>query len=73
MKDFFWDSKDEATGLPYAYDTDPNVTWDGILEPGDPGYTPPSTPEVQPKSKPKKMKHNTFYPTSLPLQTRRLL
>lgn len=38
MKPLKWDSTDPATGQPYRYDS-VNLTWDGILEPGDPGYT----------------------------------
>ncbi|WP_395717447.1 hypothetical protein [Prosthecobacter sp.] len=44
MKPLHWDSQEIApwTGQKYTWDSpNPNVPWDGILEPGDPGYTPP--------------------------------
>lgn len=57
MKPLLWDSQeiDPWTGQPYTWDSpNPNVTWDGILEPGDPGYTPPpSPPPAKPKRKPR--------------------
>lgn len=65
MKPFFWDCNDPDTGLPYCWD-DPRLTWDGILEPGDPGY--PYPPEPHPKTNRQRMKHNTFYPTNVPDQ-----
>jgi hypothetical protein len=54
MKPLYWNSADPATGQPYTWDS-LNLTWSGILEPGDPGYTPPppSNP-VQPTLKPKR-------------------
>jgi len=54
MKPLYWDSADPATGQPYTWNS-PNLTWSGILQPGDPGYTPstPSNP-VQPTLKPKR-------------------
>jgi hypothetical protein len=39
MKPLLRDSIDPDTGLPYTWDQ-PNLTWDGILESGDPGYVP---------------------------------
>lgn len=74
MRPFYWDTTeiDPYTGNPYTWDSpDPNVTFDGILEPGDPGYVmPPSQPP--PSSKPRKlkstMKRNSFYPTNIPEQ-----
>lgn len=43
MKPLTWGMKDEF-GQPYRWDQK-NVTWSGILEPGDPGYqAPESTP-----------------------------
>lgn len=33
------------------------------LEPGDPGYTPPSPQNKQPPKRSKRMKHNSWYPT----------
>ena len=64
MKPLYWDSIDPATGQPYTWD-DPNLTWDGILEPGDPGYVPPlnSQPPKQ-----KRMKRQAYYPTNAPEQ-----
>lgn len=54
MKPLFWDSVDPATGQPYTWDS-PNLTWSGILEPGDPGYSPPPpSSTVQPTLKPKR-------------------
>lgn len=56
MKPLHWDSQeiDPWTGQRYTWDSpNPNVTWDGVLEPGDPGYTPPPLP---PAPKPKKKK-----------------
>jgi hypothetical protein len=64
MKPFYWDSINPATGQPYRWD-EPNLTWDGILEPGDPGYVPP--PAQQPQ-KQKRMKRQAYYPTSAPEQ-----
>jgi hypothetical protein len=66
MKPLFWDSIDPDTGLPYTYDS-PNLTWDGILEPGDENYVPPP-PKAHPKPRKKNMKHNSYYPTSGPEQ-----
>ena len=73
MKPLHWDSTelDPFTGQKYTWDSpNPNVTWDGIREPGDPGYVPPPAPlSVQHPTKPKnKVKHNSFYPTSVPEQ-----
>lgn len=66
MKTLYWDSTDPETGLPYTYDS-PNVRWGFVLEPGDPGYTPPlHPPPPKPKTKTtKQMKHNTYYPSAL--------
>ena len=68
MKPLLWDSVDPATGQAYTWDSaNPNITWDGILEPGDPGYTPyppVTTPVNQPPTKTKKMKRQAYYPTS---------
>ena len=47
MKPLLWDSNeiDPFTGQPFTWDSpNPNVTWDGILEPGDAGYVPPPLP-----------------------------
>jgi len=44
---------------------DPNARWGNpsyVLEPGDPGYVPPSPPINQPPTKRKRMKHNTYFP-----------
>ena len=64
MKPLKWDSTDPATGQPYRYDS-VNLTWDGILEPGDPGYVPPPNSNPPTKLKPKSMKHNSYFPTSV--------
>jgi len=45
---------------------DPNARWGSPsvrLEPGDPGYVPPTPPINQPPTKRSRMKHNTYYPT----------
>lgn len=71
MKPLHWDSDeiDPFTGQKYTWDSpNPNVTWDGILEPGDQGYVPPPASAVHPKPKRKPMKHNAYYPTSVPEQ-----
>ncbi len=71
MKPLLWDSDeiDPYTGQKYTFDSpNPNVTWDGIREPGDEGYVPPPQISVQPTTKPKKVKHNSFYPTNVPEQ-----
>ncbi len=62
MKPLLWDSIDPDTGLPYTWNS-PNLTWSGILEPGDPGYVPPSppTPITQTK-KHKAMSKQDYYP-----------
>ena len=44
---------------------DPNARWGEpsyVLEPGDPGYVPPSIPINQPPTKRKRMKRNTYFP-----------
>ena len=69
MKPLFWDSTeiDPWTGLPFTWDSpNPNVTWDGLLEPGDPGFVPyPSTLLPQARSKYKaKSKRKTHTPKS---------
>ena len=71
MKPLFWDSDelDPFTGQKYTWDSpNPNVTWDGVLEEGDEGYVPPPKLSVQPRTKHNKVKHNSFYPTSVPEQ-----
>jgi hypothetical protein len=71
MKPLFWDSTeiDPFTGQPYTWDSpNPNVTWDGILEPGDPGYVPPPATSSRSRNPTKKMKHNSYYPTNVPEQ-----
>lgn len=71
MKPLLWDSNeiDPFTGQPFTWDSpNPNVTWDGILEPGDPGYVPPPIPPSNTQPKSKKMKHNSYYPTNVPEQ-----
>jgi len=67
MRPLLWDSQeiDPWTGQKYTWDSpNPNVTWDGILEDGDEGYTPP--PDHSPSKQRKKrnnMKHQAYYPT----------
>jgi hypothetical protein len=39
MIPFVWNGINPQTGLPFAWNT-PNLTWAGLLEPGDPGYVP---------------------------------
>ncbi len=71
MKPLLWDSPeiDPYTGQKYTWDSpNPNVTWDGILEPGDVGYVPPPSSPAQHPTQKRKMKHNSFYPTSVPEQ-----
>ncbi len=71
MKPLRWDSDeiDPFTGQKYTWDSpNPNVTWDGIREPGDEGYVAPPALSVQPKAKHKAVKHNSFYPTNVPEQ-----
>lgn len=68
MKPLKWDSVDPATGQPYRWDS-PNLTWDGILEPGDPGYQPPSPPHpITQTRKHPRMAKQTYYPTSAAAQ-----
>ena len=69
MRPLFFDSIDPATGQIYRLDS-PNLTFDGILEAGDPGYVaPPAALSVQQPTKPKnKVKHNSYYPTNVPKQ-----
>jgi hypothetical protein len=71
MKPLLWDSAeiDPWTNQRYTWNSpNPNVTWGGILEPGDEGYQAPPNLSVQPSTKPKKVKHNSFYPTNVPEQ-----
>ena len=67
MRPAIWNKDD-----PEMYWGNPNLYWNYLLEPGDPGYVPPAVPPVTPatetKKKAKKMKHNTYYPTNLPAQ-----
>ena len=64
MKTLYWDAVDE-NGHPYTWDN-PNLRWGDpsyILEPGDPGYTPPSASPTPTKSKrTRTMKHQRSYP-----------
>ncbi len=68
MKTLFWDAINPETGTPYTWD-DPNIRWGDpsyVLEPGDPGYTPPEPPSPASSAKPKttkKMLHQSYYPT----------
>ena len=72
MRPLLWDSDeiDPFTGQKYTWDSpNPNVTWDGILEPGDPGYTPPPPlPVSKSKRKANPMKHQAYFPTNVPEQ-----
>lgn len=72
MKPIFWDSEeiDPYTGQKYTWDSpNPNVTWDGVREPGDEGYVPPPVSSVaNPTQTNKKMKRTTYYPTNVPEQ-----
>lgn len=66
MKPLTWDAVNPATGEPYRWD-DPNLIWGDpsvILEPGDPGYTPPAPVPAthKPKNKRNTMKHQRYYP-----------
>lgn len=69
MKPIFWDSNeiDPFTGQKYTWDSsNPNVTWDGVLEPGDPGYVPPTLSATKSNRKPKTtMKHNSYFPSTV--------
>ena len=71
MKPLYWDAINPDTGLPYTFDS-PNLRWGDpsyILEPGDPGYTPPLSPPTPPKPpKIKRMKRQAYYPTNAPEQ-----
>ena len=73
MRPLLWDSDeiDPWTGQKYTWDSpNPNVTWDGIREPGDPGYVPPPlNPPTNPRRKAKTtVKHNSYFPTTVPEQ-----
>ncbi len=73
MKPLYWDSTDidPWTGNAFTWDSpNPNVTWDGILEEGDPGYTPPPPPPapIPPaKSTRKHRKYMASNPTPDPI------
>ena len=72
MKPIFWDSDeiDPFTGQKFTWDSpNPNLTWDGLREPGDEGYVAPplSTKPNQAKRK-RTMKRNSYYPTNVPEQ-----
>ena len=69
MKTLHWDAINPFTGKPFTWD-DPNLRWGDpshYLEPGDPGFTPYPSPS-QPPQKPKRMKHQAYYPTNVPAQ-----
>lgn len=72
MKPLYWDSTeiDPWTGQRYTWDSpNPNVTWDGIREPGDPGYVPPpATFTPANRKRATTMKHNSYYPTNTAAQ-----
>ena len=66
MQPLHWDAINPATGTPYTWD-DPNIFWGDpsfVLEPGDPGYTPPfpNPQQTKPKTKRNTMKHQRYYP-----------
>ncbi len=66
MQTLHWDSINPFTGQPFTWD-DQNLRWGYYLEPGDPGFVP--YPAVnQPPQKTKRMKRQTYYPTSTPEQ-----
>ena len=63
MRIAYWDTND-----PEMYFDNPNLRWGSpsyLLEPGDPGYVPPTIPATETKTKAKRMKHNSYYPTKL--------
>ena len=50
---------------------DPNLRWGNpsyLLEPGDPGYVPPTPSPNQPPTKGKKVKRNSYYPMQVAKQ-----
>ena len=67
MKPLTWGMKDEF-GQPYRWDQK-NVTWSGILEPGDPGYQAPESTPGQTNKTQAKMKRQRYYPTRQAEQT----
>ena len=64
MRIAIWDSND-----PEMHFDNPNLIWANpsyLLEAGDPGYVPPATPPIsatETKTKGKKMKHNSYFPS----------
>ncbi|MBL9116538.1 MAG: hypothetical protein JNJ83_16140 [Verrucomicrobiaceae bacterium] len=64
MKPLTWDSVD-ANGQPYRWDNK-NLRWGSpsyVLEPGDPGYTPPSVSTPPQTKTRKRMKRQRYYPS----------
>jgi hypothetical protein len=72
MKPIFWDSDeiDPFTGKKFTWDsTNPNLTWDGLREPGDEGYVaPPVSATPKQANRKRTMKRTTYYPTNVPEQ-----
>jgi hypothetical protein len=72
MRPLLWDSDeiDPFTGQKYTWNSpNPNITWSGIREPGDPGYVaPPPLPAKPTQPKSTKMKHNSYFPTTVAQQ-----
>jgi len=63
MRPATWNKDD-----PEMYWGNPNLRWNYLLEPGDPGYVGPSPSVINPPKKTKRMKHKDYYPTNLPGQ-----
>ena len=63
MRPATWNKDD-----PEMYWGNPNLRWNYLLEPGDPGYVDPSPSVINPPKKAKKMKHKEYYPTNVPAQ-----
>lgn len=67
MRPLNWDTTeiDPWTGKVYSWDSpNPNITFDGIREPGDEGYVP--YPHAKPSAPKKRSKPNAPPPTNLP-------
>lgn len=70
MKPLHWDAINPFTGTPFTFD-DPNLRWGDpsyYLEPGDPGFVPYAGTAPTTQTKPRRMKRNAYYPTSVPEQ-----
>ena len=71
MRPATWNKND-----PEMYWGNPNLRWNYLLEPGDPGYVPPVPPPIpatETKTKTKRMKHQRYYPIRLAEQPAWLL